>query len=80
MADATEKVAQFIAGMTYGQFAEDSKTIFAVVRALEVIGEAAKPTLRLKIRKKLLLRGEKLSIIWWKIVRKSGIDALDSRF
>ncbi len=40
--DAIEKVAEFIAGMTYEQFAEDSKTAFAVTRALEVLGEAAK--------------------------------------
>ena len=40
---------QFIEGMTYQQFADDKKTFNAVVRAIEVIGEAAKnvpPTLR----------------------------------
>jgi uncharacterized protein with HEPN domain len=42
MLDATEKAAQFIHGMTYEQFAQDAKTAFAVIRALEVIGEAAK--------------------------------------
>ncbi len=42
IADAAEKIAQFIEGMTYGQFVTDAKTSFAVVRALEVIGEAAK--------------------------------------
>ena len=40
--DATEKVAQFIQGMTYEQFAQDAKTSFAVVCALEIIGEATK--------------------------------------
>jgi len=40
--DATEKVGQFIQGMTYEQFAQDAKTVFAVVHALEIIGEATK--------------------------------------
>ncbi|MDD5371695.1 MAG: DUF86 domain-containing protein [Anaerolineaceae bacterium] len=37
-----EKVAQFIDGMSYEDFQGDEKTIFAVVRALEIIGEAMK--------------------------------------
>ena len=40
--DAAEKVAQFIKGMSYEQFAQDAKTVFAVTRALEIIGEATK--------------------------------------
>ncbi len=40
--DAAEKAMQFIRGMTYEQFVSDSKTAFAVIRALEVIGEATK--------------------------------------
>jgi uncharacterized protein with HEPN domain len=40
--DAAENISQFIAGMTWTQFAEDQKTIYAVVRAFEIIGEAAK--------------------------------------
>ena len=40
--DAIEKAEQFIQGMTYEQFAEDAKTVFAVIRALEIIGEATK--------------------------------------
>jgi uncharacterized protein with HEPN domain len=40
--DAIEKAAQFIQGMTYEQFAVDAKTVFAVIRALEIIGEATK--------------------------------------
>jgi uncharacterized protein with HEPN domain len=40
--DAIEKVEQFIEGMTFDQFAEDAKTVFAVIRALEIIGEATK--------------------------------------
>jgi uncharacterized protein with HEPN domain len=40
--DAAEKIAQFTKGMTFEQFAQDAKTSFAVVRALEIIGEATK--------------------------------------
>ena len=40
--DAIGKVEIFIRGMQAEQFATDDKTIFAVVRALEIIGEAAK--------------------------------------
>lgn len=36
------KVTAFIEGMDYEDFIKDAKTIFAVVRALEVIGEASK--------------------------------------
>jgi uncharacterized protein with HEPN domain len=40
--DAIQKVAKFIEGMTFDQFAADDKTAFAVIRALEIIGEATK--------------------------------------
>ncbi len=40
--DAIAKVKEFIEGMTFDQFAKDDKTIFAVIRALEIIGEATK--------------------------------------
>lgn len=36
------KIPAFVAGMTYEQFAADEKTVFAVIRALEIIGEATK--------------------------------------
>lgn len=39
---AIGKIARFVEGMTFDQFAEDEKTTFAVVRGLEIIGEAAK--------------------------------------
>jgi len=42
MLEATEKVAVFIRGMTREGFLADEKTQFAVVRGLEIIGEAAK--------------------------------------
>lgn len=40
--DAMNKAEMFVAGMTYGQFEADLKTHFAVVRAIEIIGEATK--------------------------------------
>ena len=40
--DAMEKATAFIQGMTYEQFAQDAKTVFAVIRALEIVGEATK--------------------------------------
>ncbi len=40
--DASQNIMQFISGMTEDQFAQDQKTIYAVVRGFEIIGEAAK--------------------------------------
>jgi uncharacterized protein with HEPN domain len=40
--DAIEKAEQFIEGMDFERFSSDHKTRFAVIRALEIIGEAAK--------------------------------------
>jgi len=42
MLEAAEKVALFVQGMSVDEFLADEKTQFAVVRALEVIGEASK--------------------------------------
>ncbi|MCJ7568049.1 MAG: DUF86 domain-containing protein [Anaerolineales bacterium] len=42
MIEAADLVASFIQGMNEEQFLADKKTQFAVVRALEIIGEAAK--------------------------------------
>lgn len=39
---ALTEVDQFIAGMTFEEFVEDRKTINAVIRSLEVLGEATK--------------------------------------
>lgn len=36
------KALEFVKGMSEAEFLEDDKTVFAVIRALEVIGEAAK--------------------------------------
>jgi uncharacterized protein with HEPN domain len=40
--EAMEKAQKFVKNITYEQFCGDDKTIFAVIRALEIIGEAAK--------------------------------------
>jgi uncharacterized protein with HEPN domain len=37
-----EKAISFVAGMTGDEFIQDEKTVFAVIRAIEVIGEATK--------------------------------------
>ncbi len=35
-------IENFVKGMTFEQFLEDEKTSYAVIRALEIIGEASK--------------------------------------
>ena len=40
--DALEKINNFTAGLDFERFAKDDKTTFAVIRALEIIGEAAR--------------------------------------
>jgi len=40
--DAAGKIEIFTRGMSYEEFSGDDKTIYAVTRALEVIGEATK--------------------------------------
>lgn len=42
MLGAVERAREFIADMRYEAFEADTKTSFAVVRALEILGEAAK--------------------------------------
>ena len=39
---AAEKALAFIEGMDFDAFVVDEKTTFAVVRALEIVGEATK--------------------------------------
>lgn len=41
MLQAVEKAEKFTSGMSYDEFAQDEKTIFAVIRALEILGEAS---------------------------------------
>jgi uncharacterized protein with HEPN domain len=40
--ESMNRAIEFTDGITYNGFASDDKTIFAVVRALEIIGEAVK--------------------------------------
>lgn len=40
--DSINKGLSFIDGMTYEDFMEDEKTQFALIRAIEIIGEASK--------------------------------------
>ena len=39
---AMGKAIDFVKSISYEEFTRDDKTVFAVVRALEIIGEAAK--------------------------------------
>lgn len=49
--DAMDKAISFISEMNYEDFVKDTKTVYAVVRALEIIGEAVKK-ISANIRKK----------------------------
>jgi uncharacterized protein with HEPN domain len=40
--DAMEKAERFVSGMSYEDFVKDEKTVFALIRAIEIIGEAIK--------------------------------------
>jgi uncharacterized protein with HEPN domain len=40
--DAMDKAVLLVEGFTYGEFETDFRTNFAVVRALEIVGEATK--------------------------------------
>lgn len=42
MLENAQKALDFVAGMELDQFFEDEKTSYAVVRALEIVGEAAR--------------------------------------
>src|SRR6186997_2507958 len=42
MLEAIGKARQFVEGISFDQFSKDDKTIYAVIRALEIVGEAAK--------------------------------------
>jgi uncharacterized protein with HEPN domain len=39
---AMDKAIDFVKGMSYEEFTRDDKTAFAVIRALEIVGEAIK--------------------------------------
>jgi len=42
MLENAEKASRFVKGMRYEEFIEDERTIYAIIRAIEVIGEATK--------------------------------------
>ncbi len=42
MLESAEKAIKFVEGMVFEQFTTDEKTVYAVVRAIEIIGEAAR--------------------------------------
>ncbi len=42
MLESMEKIEKFVEGMDYEDFIKDDKTSFAVIRCIEVMGEAAK--------------------------------------
>jgi uncharacterized protein with HEPN domain len=42
MLECIEKIEEFVGNMSYEEFVEDDKTSSAVVRKLEIIGEASK--------------------------------------
>ena len=42
MLDAISKITTFLSGFDFETFSKDDKTQFAVIRALEIIGEASK--------------------------------------
>jgi uncharacterized protein with HEPN domain len=64
--DAAQKAQQFVDGMTYEAFADDEKTVFAVIRALEIIGEATTRAQRLTEGKRVpeSLREQHPSVPW----------------
>jgi len=39
---AMDKAQAFVFDLSFEQFAEDDKTVFAVIRAIEIVGEAVK--------------------------------------
>lgn len=57
---AITSVEKFVKGMEFDDFQHDEKTIFAVVRAVEVMGEAAKHLPK-------IFKGKHRSIPWVKI-------------
>ena len=40
--DSINRIGSFVAGMSYASFEKDEKTVYAVIRALEIMGEAVK--------------------------------------
>jgi len=51
MLTAMNRVAEYISGLNYNEFKHDNKTVDAVIRNFEIIGEAAK-NLPIEVKKK----------------------------
>ncbi len=71
-----EKAQRFVAGLTYADFIDNDEKIFAVIYALEVIGEAANRLPR-------TLTGRYPEVAWTKIISMRnflihGYDAMDT--
>lgn len=91
---AMDKAMQFVSGMKYKDFVNDDKTAYAVIRAIEIIGEASKKipsSIKIKypgipwkemagMRDKLIHEyfGVKLDIVWDTI--KNEIPELHRQF
>ncbi|MFM9841319.1 MAG: DUF86 domain-containing protein [Cyclobacteriaceae bacterium] len=61
-----DEIYDFTKGMDFETFADDTKTKYAVLRALEIIGEAAN-----RIPKEVRLRYEEVE--WGKIIRSRNL-------
>ena len=57
--EACEKISRYTSGLSIEQFRRDDRTIDAVVRNLEVIGEAAKNVPEMTCAERLRLIGRK---------------------
>lgn len=91
--DAALKATQFVQGLSFEEFERDDRTVFAVVRALEIVGEAAKrvpPVVRDRAReipwaemagmRDMLIHGYQnvdLRVVW-RTVREDLPVAIDS--
>ena len=42
ISDSIEKIGEFIQGMDFSEFEKDDRTLYAVIRAIEILGEATK--------------------------------------
>ena len=91
--EAIEKIKRYTAGMSFDDFVEDEKTVDAVIRNLEIIGEAVKnlpeefkekhsnvPWKEISGMRDRLIHayfGVDLSIVWYTI--KNDLDEIEFR-
>lgn len=73
--DCIKDAAAFIAGMTFDSFITDRKTINAVIRSIEVIGEAAKNVPETLRKKYPAIPWKKMAGMRDKLIHEySGVD------